>query len=89
MDGKEFMLWVLVILGALTFAGIIAYSIYAGDRLRYQNFQETIKDLSPEQKCMHICSFTFPAQYFENYKFCLEKCDRISEREQKCGGLNG
>ncbi len=92
MDENKFAitLTIMIILGILTFSGIIAYSMYRVDVLRYENFQVTIKDLSDEQKCLHICGFNFPSTtYYENYKFCMEKCDRISEREQKCGVLNG
>ena len=65
--------------------GISIYGSYHHNKMRYENFQETISELSDEQKCMHICGFQYPAySYFDQYKFCLEKCDRISEREQKC-----
>lgn len=48
---------------------------------KYENFQNTIKDLTDEQKCLHICGFQYPeSMYFDNYKYCVEKCDRISER---------
>lgn len=71
-----------ILLGlALIIGGLIGGS-YIGSKLSYDNFQTTIKDLSPEQKCLHICGFTWPGNYYlENYKFCMEKCDRISERQ--------
>ena len=74
---------IFVIMGILMFASIIAGGVYYYHKLEVSNFQITIKDLSDEQKCLHICGFEFDG-YFESYKFCAEKCDRISEREQKC-----
>jgi uncharacterized protein YxeA len=68
-------------IGILLFVGIIAGSIYYIYKLKIDNFQTTIKDLSDEQKCLHICGFQFDSNYLETYKFCAEKCDRISERE--------
>jgi len=62
-----------------------AFSVYMYHRLEIQNFQITIKDLSDEQKCLHICGFEFDG-FLETYKFCAEKCDRISERlANNCG----
>jgi len=50
-------------------------------QIKYDNFQATIDSLSDEQKCLHICGFQWPSvSYLDNYKFCVEKCDRISER---------
>jgi hypothetical protein len=69
----------LVITGILSLAGIIAYGSYAYHKLNIDNFQKTILNLSEEQKCLHICGFQFDGM-LENYKFCAEKCDRISER---------
>ncbi|MFA6089587.1 MAG: hypothetical protein WC755_07015 [Candidatus Woesearchaeota archaeon] len=69
-------------LTVLLFVSIISGAIYIHSKMRYDNFQATIKDLTSEQKCIHICGFEFPGStYLENYKFCMEKCDRISERE--------
>ena len=81
-EWQEFTLAILGILGVL---GLIAGAIYAGvyhKEMKYENFQTTIDSLSDEQKCLHICGFQWPsATYLDNYKFCVEKCDRISERE--------
>ena len=71
---------VIVVLGLLSLVGIITYGIFAYHQIEIENFQITIKDLSPEQKCLHICGFEFDG-YLESYKFCAEKCDRISERQ--------
>ncbi len=71
---------IIVILGILLLIGIIVGGSYYYRRLNVDNFQATIKDLTDEQKCLHICGFEFH-NYLENYKFCLEKCDRISERK--------
>jgi len=79
MDWEDMLALVLVIVGILLFTGILAYSSYAHKQIKYENFQTTISELSDEQKCIHICGFQFYG-YLENYKFCLEKCDRISER---------
>ncbi len=70
------------IIGFLLFVGLITGSICYYHKMEVDNFQITIKDLSDEQKCLHICGFEFDG-YLETYKFCAEKCDRISERE-KC-----
>ncbi len=72
----------LVIIGILGFVFLIAGSYYLNNVKRIENFQLTITELSDEQKCMHICGFRFrDSVYLDQYKFCLEKCDRISERE--------
>ncbi len=70
---------IYVIIGILLLTTIIFGGCYYYRQLEINNFQVTIKDLSDEQKCIHICGFQFE-DYFENYKFCMEKCDRISER---------
>lgn len=79
-DDNKAILWGIVLV-ALAIMGIIA-TCYAGyyyyRKVQIANFQATIKDLSEEQKCLHICGFQF--DYLETYKFCAEKCDRISER---------
>jgi hypothetical protein len=67
------------LLGLLLLVSIITTGIYVYHQLEVKNFQLTIKDLSEEQKCLHICGFEFDG-YLESYKFCAEKCDRISER---------
>lgn len=75
---------VIVFMSILIFAGMMCGAYYINHKIKVDNFQKTIKDLSDEQKCMHICAFEYPAGYFDQYKFCIEKCDRISERERKC-----
>ena len=67
----------------LLFVGAMVGSYYVNNKMRYDNFQATIKDLSSEQKCIHICGFQWD-NVLENYKFCMEKCDRISERTMVC-----
>lgn len=57
----------------------IGFCAYKYHQIEINNFQKTILNLSDEQKCLHICGFEFDG-YFESYKFCAEKCDRISER---------
>lgn len=80
-DAREtIIITISVIIGLIIIGGIIAGGSYYYRKLEVSNFQNTIKDLSDEQKCLHICGFQFE-NYFENYKFCIEKCDRISERE--------
>lgn len=71
---------IIIIMGLLLLTGIIFGGSYYLRELNVDNFQSTIKDLSDEQKCLHICGFEFH-NYLENYKFCIEKCDRISERK--------
>jgi uncharacterized radical SAM superfamily protein len=84
-ETERIVVW--VILGILLLSMIIAGGSYYYKQLEVENFQNTIKDLSDEQKCIHICGFQFEG-YFENYKMCIEKCDRISERENtNCEGL--
>ncbi len=71
----------LGILGILLFTSICAFGYYKNKELKIANFQNTISDLSDEQKCLHICGFEWQGtNYFDNYKYCVEKCDRISER---------
>ncbi len=81
LDRNDLIMMIIVTLGILAFLGIIVAGIYYYHRLEVDNFQKTIKDLTDEQKCLHICGFEFDSA-FESYKFCAEKCDRISEREQ-------
>lgn len=87
-DQKTFLLGLFIV--AIAIIGVIA-TFYVGaymyHQLEIKNFQNTIKDLSEEQKCLHICGFEFDG-YFESYKFCAEKCDRISERLNG-GSTNG
>ena len=70
---------IFTIIGILLFTMICFSGSYYFKSLKIDNFQVTIKDLSDEQKCLHICGFEWHG-YFENYKFCMEKGDRISER---------
>lgn len=79
METKDILFVVIIFLGVCAFTGTIAFSIYEYHKLSIDNFQKTILNLSDEQKCLHICGFEFDG-YFESYKFCAEKCDRISER---------
>ena len=73
---------ITIILGILIFTTIIVCSVYHNREARYENFQSTMVELSDEQKCLHICGFeNYGGVYFDRYKFCVEKCDRISERE--------
>lgn len=75
-----FMVLIFVCVGI----SICFYGSYMHKIKKYENFQTTIKDLNDEQKCLHICGFQYPATtYFDNYKYCVEKCDRISERASK------
>ena len=88
MEWEDVIGAMVIIVGLLVVIGSIATPIYFHAKLKYDNFQETIKDLDDEQKCMHICAFNYPSgMYLENYKFCIEKCDRISERNHECGEL--
>lgn len=76
---------IICIIGVLLFTSVCCYSSYIHNQIRYENFQNTINNLSDEQKCLHICGFQYPRDiYLDQYKFCIEKCDRISEREHNC-----
>jgi uncharacterized protein YxeA len=86
MERNDLVCVIIIIVGILSFVGIITFGIYAYHQLEIDNFQKTIKDLSDEQKCLHICGFEFDS-YFETYKFCAEKCDRISERINAVKGV--
>jgi len=87
MDDNNFFIiaTLIVILGILLFTGIAIFGSYSHDKIRIANFEKVIDNLSDEQKCLHICGFEFH-NIFENYKFCIEKCDRISERINECSG---
>lgn len=75
----------IVCIAILAITTIACGAYYLNHQLRVENFQKTIMDLSDEQKCIHICGFNYQGSvYLDQYKFCVEKCDRISEREQKC-----
>lgn len=81
MDSDKSLLIGILLVGLLIIGVIatICIGTYYYHKINIDNFQKTIKDLSDEQKCLHICGFQFDG-YFENYKFCAEKCDRVSER---------
>lgn len=84
-EWEDVAMGILVVIAILLIIGSISYALYKYHELEIQNFQVTIKDLSDEQKCLHICGFQWPSStYFDNYKFCVEKCDRISERSIAC-----
>ena len=76
---EDLKIIIAVILGVLLLVTIIFAGTYFYHKLQVDNFQKTILNLSDEQKCLHICGFEFDGM-FESYKFCAEKCDRISER---------
>jgi hypothetical protein len=78
-DKANIAIAVVIILGILLIVGLCFGGTYYIRKISYENFQTTLKDLSPEQKCLYICSFTWNG-VFEGYKLCVEKCDRISER---------
>lgn len=82
MDDNQYWLrfWLIVFLGLSLMLGVIFFGVYKYHQLQIDNFQKTILNLSDEQKCLHICGFEFDG-YLESYKFCAEKCDRISERQ--------
>ena len=85
MDWEPIIYGIEILLALVILIGGISGGVYINSKLAYGNFQATIKDLSPEQKCLHICGFEWKG-YLENYKFCIEKCDRISERTlNQCG----
>jgi hypothetical protein len=79
MERNDLICLIIIILGVLFFTSIITFGVYYYHKLQIDNFQKTILNLSDEQKCLHICGFEFDS-VFESYKFCAEKCDRISER---------
>lgn len=85
MDWDNFFVWLFILIGVGMVLGSIVGGHHISDKKKYDNFQKTIKDLNDEQKCLHICGFEWHG-YYESYKFCVEKCDRISERTlNKCG----
>ena len=79
MDWEDVTLIIVGIVAVLLVVGGLIGSYYVNNKLKYENFQVTVQELSNEQKCLHICGFQWKG-YLENYKFCIEKCDRISER---------
>jgi hypothetical protein len=84
-DSKSILIGMFIVFVTILLFTLICWvGYYYCRNLTIQNFQNTIKDLSDEQKCLHICGFQFP-DFLETYKFCIEKCDRISERTvQSC-----
>ena len=70
--------------------GLLALTIICGSaffhkKIQVDVFEETVDQLSDEQKCIHICGFRwYGSVYLDQYKFCVEKCDRISERSFDC-----
>ena len=84
----EAVYWIIfttiLVIGILSLIGLAVFGAHISAIKKYDNFQITITDLNDEQKCLHICGFQYPSGYFDQYKFCVEKCDRISERTMKC-----
>lgn len=78
---SETKIALIVVTTLIIILSIACGAYYLNHKLSIDNFQNTIKDLSDEQKCLHICGFQYSGMYLENYKFCAEKCDRISERQ--------
>ena len=78
-DTKGILAVLITVIMGIALATVFCGAYYYTRKMSISNFQVTIKDLSDEQKCIHICGFEWHG-YFENYKFCMEKCDRISER---------
>lgn len=93
MDDDQKMIVVesiIIFVGIILFVSTIFYGAYLMKLANYENFQSTIKDLNDEQKCLHICGFQYPGSaLFDNYKFCVEKCDRISERAANTEACSG
>jgi len=84
-ERNETFRFVSIIITILLMIVIIVGGVTISRRDKIDNFQVTVKDLSDEQKCIHICGFQYPGiNYFDQYKFCVEKCDRISERAMDC-----
>ena len=91
MDNNKTILLVITLVAILLISiiGICWYGSIQSEKIRIDSFEKTINELSDEQKCIHICGFRFHRQImFENYKFCMEKCDRISEREYNSYEVN-
>lgn len=84
---QETQITIIVIIGIIVFTTIGCGAYYMNHKLKIDNFQATIENLSDEQKCIHICGFEFH-NVLDNYKFCIEKCDRISEREANSNGAS-
>ena len=71
---EDIKITMIIVMAIIIIVGISFFGSYSHKKMRYENFQETIKELSDEQKCMHICGFQYPyTSYFDQYKFCLEK----------------
>ncbi len=73
----------MILIAVSIILGSAVGGTYIHKKIKVDNFQATILDLSAEQKCIHICGFEFHG-FLESYKFCMEKCDRISERLADC-----
>jgi hypothetical protein len=67
-----------IILLIVIVAGSLTYTSYS----RRKFFQTNIANMTEVNKCFYICDYEFNSgsTYFDGYKFCVEKCDRISER---------
>jgi hypothetical protein len=81
MDWNDFFL------GFFIFATIVCvvctawYGSYKYHELNLENFKSNIENMSESNKCFYICDFQYSGtQYFDNYKICYEKRDRINER---------
>ena len=75
---------IIVAIGILLLVSVLMVGSYQHKEMKREHFENTIKDLSSEQKCLHICGFEWKG-YSESYKFCVENCDRISERQLEKG----
>jgi hypothetical protein len=66
MMEEETKVVIIFALGLLMLVSVITGGVYFYHKLEVTNFQATIKDLSDEQKCLHICGFEFDG-YLESF----------------------
>ena len=69
----------LLVFSVIILTIIITTGILYSKTIMVNNFQNTIKDLSNEQKCLHICGLQYYS-FLDSYKFCIEKCNQIYNR---------
>ena len=78
---EEVTITIVVILAVLLVIGGLTYAYYANHKLKHETYVNVIADLDDADRCLYQCGFLYEGPtLLENYKFCIEKCDRIHER---------
>jgi hypothetical protein len=76
MTFGEALAGILIFLFALSIVAGITYNVYS----KRAFFQKNIANMTEVNKCFYICDYEYRDRVMDTYKACLEKCDRVNER---------